>query len=115
MTRLEIEGQDMQPQTALTDPIYFSSSVAKSKTMQSSDESSESVVEKKPTALVNSISQLSQRNDIEAQASAVPEKETRDPNLVDWVGPDDPENPFNWTTSRKARLLVIMAFNTFLT
>jgi hypothetical protein len=25
----------------------------------------------------------------------------RDPNLVTWEGPDDPENPKNWTTGRK--------------
>ncbi|KAF7589918.1 hypothetical protein BBP40_003536 [Aspergillus hancockii] len=34
-------------------------------------------------------------------------------SLVDWDGPDDPENPFNWSTSKKAVQLVFMAFNTF--
>lgn len=28
-------------------------------------------------------------------------KSARDPNLVDWEGPDDPENPKNWKLSRK--------------
>lgn len=39
----------------------------------------------------------------------------QDPNLVTWDGPDDPENPFNWKPYKKARQLVFMAFNTFLT
>ncbi|KAL3447437.1 major facilitator superfamily domain-containing protein [Aspergillus insuetus] len=39
---------------------------------------------------------------------------THDPNLVDFDGPDDPENPFNWPTWKKGRQLVLMAFNTFL-
>lgn len=41
--------------------------------------------------------------------------DAKDPNLVTWDGPDDPENPFNWKTYKKARQLVFMAFNTFLT
>lgn len=73
------------------------------------------MVEKRPTVPGGITNQLSQRNDVEALACAVREQETRDLNLVDWVGPDDPENPYNWTTFRKARLLTIMAFNTFLT
>jgi hypothetical protein len=36
-----------------------------------------------------------------------------DSTLVDWDGPNDPENPFNWSTSKKAVQLVFMAFNTF--
>ncbi|OJJ61030.1 hypothetical protein ASPSYDRAFT_148123 [Aspergillus sydowii CBS 593.65] len=35
--------------------------------------------------------------------------------LVDFDGPDDPENPFNWPTWKKMRQLVLMAFNTFIT
>lgn len=41
--------------------------------------------------------------------------DAQDPNLVTWDGPDDPENPFNWKPYKKARQLVFMAFNTFLT
>jgi hypothetical protein len=29
------------------------------------------------------------------------EEKVKDPNLVDWDGPDDPENPLNWTSKRK--------------
>ncbi|KAI7278046.1 MFS multidrug transporter-like protein [Hortaea werneckii] len=56
--------------------------------------------------------------DIEAQArsseessSNRPEKEKKDPNLVTWDGPDDPENPKNWSTKRKwAATLVVSSF-----
>lgn len=41
--------------------------------------------------------------------------ESRDPNLVDWDGPDDPENPLNWTTGRKAMMTTSIALITFLT
>lgn len=36
-------------------------------------------------------------------------------NVVDYDGPDDPENPFNWPRWKKGRQLVLMAFNTFIT
>lgn len=42
--------------------------------------------------------------DIEAGPKLEKRKSTRsvrDPNLVAWKGPDDPENPKNWTTGRK--------------
>jgi hypothetical protein len=29
------------------------------------------------------------------------QSKTRDPNLVTWAGPEDPENPKNWPTTRK--------------
>lgn len=28
-------------------------------------------------------------------------EQTRDPNIVDWDGPDDPENPLNWPIWKK--------------
>ncbi|CAG8175010.1 unnamed protein product [Penicillium olsonii] len=51
--------------------------------------------------------------DLEKQTE--PTVETKDPNLVDFDGPDDTENPFNWPTWKKDRQLVLMAFNTFIT
>lgn len=39
----------------------------------------------------------------------------KDPNLVDFDGPDDPENPFNWPKWKMGRQLILMAFNTFIT
>lgn len=41
--------------------------------------------------------------------------ESRDPNIVDWDGPDDPENPLNWTTKRKVSATVSIALITLLT
>ena len=52
--------------------------------------------------------------DLEKQ-TAEPTVEIKDPNLVDYDGPDDTENPFNWPTWKKGRQLVLMAFNTFIT
>ncbi|CAG7929554.1 unnamed protein product [Penicillium olsonii] len=51
--------------------------------------------------------------DLEKQTE--PTVEIKDPNLVDFDGPDDTENPFNWPTWKKGRQLVLMAFNTFIT
>ena len=46
------------------------------------------------------------------------EKETEeaaDPYLVGWKGSDDPENPLNFSTRRKASLMVMIAAIAFLT
>lgn len=37
----------------------------------------------------------------------------KDPNLVEWDGPDDPENPMNWGTKRKWILTLSLAVMTF--
>ncbi|EAU33865.1 conserved hypothetical protein [Aspergillus terreus NIH2624] len=50
----------------------------------------------------------------EEERSQDDEKE-RDPDIVDFEGPDDPENAMNWPTRKKMRQLVLMAFNTFIT
>ena len=43
------------------------------------------------------------------------ETEARDPNIVDWDGPDDPENPLNWTSKRKVTATISIALITLLT
>lgn len=43
------------------------------------------------------------------------DKGPRDPNIVDWDGPDDPENPLNWTAKRKVTATASIALITFLT
>ncbi|KAF2790704.1 MFS general substrate transporter [Melanomma pulvis-pyrius CBS 109.77] len=48
----------------------------------------------------------------ETQAAAVHEI---DPNIVDWDGPDDPENPMNWPVKKKWRLIFILALVTLVT
>lgn len=40
---------------------------------------------------------------------------TRDPNIVDFDGPDDPENPLNWTKKKKVTATVSIALITLLT
>lgn len=39
---------------------------------------------------------------------------SKDPNLVSWDGPDDPQNPKNWTMKRKALGLLTVASFTFI-
>ncbi|KAF1809713.1 putative MFS multidrug transporter [Eremomyces bilateralis CBS 781.70] len=41
--------------------------------------------------------------------------ESRDPNVIDWLGEGDPEHPQNWTWKRKGPIVVLVAFITFLT
>lgn len=48
------------------------------------------------------------RNDAQGQ-------EPEDPNIVYWDGPNDPENPYNWPTWRKALTTGLVSFATFLT
>lgn len=54
---------------------------------------------------------------IEESPKAVPEgyKEYDDPNIVNWDGPDDPNNPYNWKTSKKIILAASIAAITFIT
>ena len=38
-----------------------------------------------------------------------------DPNIVDWDGPDDPNNPINWSGKLKGANIAVIASITFLT
>jgi hypothetical protein len=38
--------------------------------------------------------------------------ESKDPNIVDWDGPDDPENPLNWSTAKKNVHVVVVSLFT---
>ena len=40
---------------------------------------------------------------------------SQDPNIVSWDGPDDPENPLNWTKKRKVTATISIALITLLT
>jgi len=40
-------------------------------------------------------------------------EEERDPNVVDWDGDDDPNNPMNWSSKRKWAIAVTMGLMTF--
>lgn len=45
----------------------------------------------------------------EREKSGVKRKGPRDPNIVDFDGPDDPENPLNWSTTRKTTSIFIVS------
>lgn len=50
------------------------------------------------------------RNQHDAPAQDVPAK---DPNLIEWDGPDDPGNPMNWARSKKWITTVMLGMMTF--
>jgi hypothetical protein len=50
--------------------------------------------------------------DVEANAA---EMEPVDKNVVWWDGPDDPQNPMNWSGARKAGIVAIVSAVTFVT
>ncbi len=54
---------------------------------------------------------------VEGGAEVVEEQRNKekDPNIVDWDGPDDPENPLNWTPKRKWSIAALLSFMTFVT
>jgi MFS transporter, DHA1 family, multidrug resistance protein len=54
-----------------------------------------------------------QTNDERAQQLKKKESKHRDPNLIEWDGPNDPENPMNWPTSKKWRVTIAMGMMTF--
>lgn len=43
------------------------------------------------------------------------EKEEQDPNIVDWDGPTDPENPMNWTDKKKWANIAVLSIMTLVT
>ena len=54
-------------------------------------------------------------SDHTSDADQKKENQSRDPNLVDWDGPDDPTNPMNWPTWKvKAHIFLVSAV-TFIT
>lgn len=40
--------------------------------------------------------------------------QTQDETIVDWQGPQDPENPLHWSTMRKVVMIGNISFITFL-
>ncbi|KAI4111174.1 MAG: hypothetical protein LQ345_006856 [Seirophora villosa] len=55
--------------------------------------------------------------DVEApleKRSSAKSVKARDPNLVTWDGPDDPENPKNWSTKRRWAATVVVSSFTFI-
>lgn len=46
---------------------------------------------------------------------AVTVEVTNDPNVINWDGPDDPENPLNWPALKKWTNIAFLSAITFLT
>lgn len=44
-----------------------------------------------------------------------PEQQQRDPNIVDWDGPDDPANPQNWPAGKKWGIIAALGACTLIT
>lgn len=54
----------------------------------------------------------------DTRVTALPDKdaqESNDPNIVGWDGPDDPENPVNWSFKKKMATTVIISTITLVT
>lgn len=45
---------------------------------------------------------------------AAAQEEAQDPNVVDWDGPDDPENPMNWPAKKKWTIIAALGAITFI-
>ena len=48
------------------------------------------------------------------EKSGVEGEGLRDPNIVDFDGPNDPEHPLNWSTTRKTTSIVIVSLTALL-
>lgn len=48
------------------------------------------------------------------EATTEEAEEPRDPNIVDWEGPEDPENPYNWPAKKKWANIAILSLLTLL-
>lgn len=46
---------------------------------------------------------------------AVAEETEQDPNIVDWDGPHDPENPMNWPEKKKWLNVAVLSILTIIT
>ena len=49
----------------------------------------------------------------EKQGEIPKSEDKKDPNIVDWDGPDDPQNPINWTVKKKWTVTISFALMTF--
>ena len=51
----------------------------------------------------------------ENKEQTVTEETERDPNIVDWDGPDDPKNPMNWPDKKKWLNIGVLSILTIIT
>lgn len=54
-------------------------------------------------------------DDAEKGQAVLVSDERQDPNIVDWDGPDDPENPQNWSPAKKWAHIAVLSVLTLLT
>lgn len=47
-------------------------------------------------------------------ANGTSNEPAKDPDVVEFDGPEDPENPMNWSTSKKTVTIVLVSMMTFL-
>lgn len=57
----------------------------------------------------------SMRSEEKTLEEAPVEQPERDPDIVDWDGPDDPQNPLNWPEGRKWGLIACLGTVTLVT
>jgi DHA1 family multidrug resistance protein-like MFS transporter len=51
-------------------------------------------------------------DNIKAEKAKREEQQEKDPNLIEWDGPNDPENPMNWPATKKWRVTIAMGLMT---
>jgi hypothetical protein len=65
--------------------------------------------------ITSQLDSVSYNQDIERKSGeAMQEIKTKDPNVVDWDGPDDPANPMNWSSKKKVAAIGIVSLITML-
>ena len=87
-----------------------------SKRQQSEDRFDDNVIERE---LANNRENNVDGKDLEKgdqvgddEGATEPEQTEKDPNLIEWDGPDDPENPMNWPKTKKWIVTLTLGFMT---
>ena len=62
---------------------------------------------------VSTSSRMPPKEDGDLASTAEPQQQ--DSDIVDWDGPDDPENPMNWPSARRWGMIAVVSGITFLT
>jgi hypothetical protein len=68
----------------------------------------------KQTTIVDAERDLENSNSVPSQEIKA-ENDAKDPNIVDWDGPDDPASPLNWTGKKKWTNGALLATMTLIT
>ncbi|KAI4119372.1 MAG: hypothetical protein LQ338_007285 [Usnochroma carphineum] len=82
-----------------------------------SREENEELGEKFPEETVEVRNGVPNVRDVEApleKKQSTKSSRAKDPNLVTWDGPDDPENPKNWSTKRRWAATIVVSSFTFI-